>query len=161
MYTSHGHHISGTILDESKPRPPIARCGGPGLCKSCSQEAMMAINQKEKTDMIETTRYVRKPFEVEAVEVTAENMAEVAAWCHGEILSETNGNFIKVRVARVLNERQTKAYVGDWVLYAGTGFKVYTAKAFKKTFALKQETMGVERDAEVQAEKVQPQAAQQ
>lgn len=89
--------------------------------------------------MVEAVKYVRRPFEVEAVLVTEDNLPEVAVWCQGDVQTETyrNGDereFIKVRVARALNERQTKAYPGDWVLYAGTGFKVYTEKAFKKTF---------------------------
>jgi hypothetical protein len=88
--------------------------------------------------MIEPTKYVRKPFEVDAVRVTDSNIEELAKWCHGDLLAEgTDENprpFIKVRVARALNERQTKAYPGDWILYAGTGFKVYTDKAFRKTF---------------------------
>lgn len=86
--------------------------------------------------MIESTIYVRKPFEVEAVEVTEENIKEAAQWCQGTLMEDSRP-YIKVRVARPLNERQTKAYPGDWILYAGTGFKVYTAKAFYKTFEMK------------------------
>lgn len=85
---------------------------------------------------IEPVIYVRKPFEVEAVEVTEDNIEEVTKWCQGT-LREEGRRHIKVRVARALNERQTKAYPGDWVLYAGTGFKVYTPKAFEKTFVRK------------------------
>ena len=36
-YTSHGHHIPGTVLDE-KPKS-VARCGGIGLCGVCSTQA--------------------------------------------------------------------------------------------------------------------------
>ena len=37
-YTTHGHHIPGTILEG--PEPSLrARCGGPGLCKVCSEQA--------------------------------------------------------------------------------------------------------------------------
>lgn len=86
-------------------------------------------------------QFVRKSFPVDAVRVTAENMAEVAKWCDGEIQVDTaqdntsgNTNFIKVRVQNPLNERQTKAYVGDWVLYAGKGYKVYKDSAFRKSF---------------------------
>lgn len=100
---------------------------------------------------VETTKYVRKPFEVEAVQVTEENIEEVKDWCQGTLLVEDNNRkFIKVRVARALNERQTKAYPGDWVLYAGTGFKVYTTKAFQKTF---DKLDGEAKDASVQASK--------
>lgn len=92
--------------------------------------------------MVTPIVYVRKPFEVEAVEVTQDNLEEVAKWCQGTIIEPENGSqaFIKVRVARALNERQTKAYPGDWVLYAGTGFKVYTEKAFRRTFEMKAPT---------------------
>lgn len=97
--------------------------------------------------MIETNKFARKPFHVDAVQVTAENMDEVASWCQGTVtrtdLSPV-GDFIKVRVHRPLTERQTKAFVGDWVLYAGTGFKVYTDKAFEKSFEPATETREVQ-----------------
>lgn len=90
---------------------------------------------------IETSKFARKPFYVDAVQVTAENIEDVAKWCMGEVRSSTEkpegvteDQYVKVRVHRPLTERQTKAFIGDWVLYAGTGFKVYTPKAFEKSF---------------------------
>lgn len=81
------------------------------------------------------TTYIRKPFEVEAVQVTEENLEAVRDWCNGALYLENEDRpYIKVWVARALNERQTKAYPEDWVLYAGTGFKVYTDRAFRRTF---------------------------
>lgn len=131
MYTSHGHQILNTPVEGEQP--PVARCGGPGLCALCSHESIQ--HQKNKEQTMQTTIYIRKPFEVEAVEVTEENLEAVESWCTGEIKTdERERRFVKVRVNRPLNERQTRAYPGDWVLYAGTGFKVYTPKAFKKTF---------------------------
>lgn len=86
---------------------------------------------------VKPTIYVRKPFEVEAVGVTEENLEALADWCHSEVRTEDDGRkYVKVRVARAMNERQTKAFPGDWILYAGTGFKVYTDKAFERTFEL-------------------------
>ena len=49
-YTSHGHHISGSVLD-SGDAPPKARCGGPGLCGKCSAE--QAAWQKEADRLAE------------------------------------------------------------------------------------------------------------
>ena len=89
---------------------------------------------------VETVKYVRKPFEVDAVQVTADNMQEVAAWCKGEIIVEGGSQgvplrqYIKVDVDRVLNDRQTMAFVNDWILFANNTFKVYTNKAFGRTF---------------------------
>lgn len=90
--------------------------------------------------MLETQKFVRKPFHIDAVQVTAANINDVAAWCSGEVRTQKKtdqvekGQYIKVRVHRPLNDRQTQAFVGDWVLYAGTGFKVYTPKAFANSF---------------------------
>lgn len=89
---------------------------------------------------MDTVKYVRKPFYVEALQVTAENIEAVAEWCSGEIRttkkpgSDDEVRYIKVWVQRPLDERQTMAFEGDWLLYAGTGFKVYMDKAFQKSF---------------------------
>lgn len=89
--------------------------------------------------MIKPQTYARRQFEIEAVQVTDENIGQVAAWCGGKLRSYTNEEgfeipFIKVQVARPLNVKQTQAHAGDWVLKAGTGFKVYTDKAFERCF---------------------------
>lgn len=42
MYTSHGFQIAGTPVEGD--RPPVARCGGPGLCVQCSREAQNQQN---------------------------------------------------------------------------------------------------------------------
>lgn len=84
---------------------------------------------------MKTHKFARKPFYVDAVRVTEDNINEVAAWCQGEVLTDPEeGQYIKVRVHRPLTEDQTKAFIGKWILFAGTGFKVYTAKAFDKSF---------------------------
>lgn len=86
------------------------------------------------------SKYTRKTFVVEAIQVTEENIEAVAQWCQGTVLEKpAKGKspirpYIKVRVHHPLSERQTEAYVGDWVLYAGSGYKVYTAKAFPACF---------------------------
>lgn len=79
-------------------------------------------------------QFTRKSFPVEAVQVTATNMEEIATWCNGDIRTEEGVRYIKVRVHQPINERQTKAFVNDWVLYAGKGYKVYKDAAFSKSF---------------------------
>ncbi len=37
-WTTHGHSIPGVTVD-GPGRPPVYRCGGPGLCETCSAEA--------------------------------------------------------------------------------------------------------------------------
>lgn len=46
MYTSHGHHIAGTVKGE-KP-VTVTRCGGPKLCDVCFGEAL-AENTRMQT----------------------------------------------------------------------------------------------------------------
>ncbi len=83
-------------------------------------------------------KFQKKPFIVDAVQVTDENISEVAAWCQGEVIGSDGDAldelYIFVRVHNPMNERQTKAFVGDWVLYAGRGYKVYRDRAMKNTF---------------------------
>lgn len=93
-----------------------------------------------------TTRYVRKPLYVEAIKVTEENFFDVARWCVGTInnMDESpvteatplspNTQYIHVRVHNPKNPRQTRAQVGDWILYTERGYKVYTDKAFQQNF---------------------------
>lgn len=89
---------------------------------------------------VTTTKYIRKPLYVAAVRVTSTNFDEIVAWCQGEVQQEevpgkgTGKKFIKVRVHNPKNPRQTKAYVGDWLLYTERGYKVYTNKAFHSSF---------------------------
>jgi hypothetical protein len=95
-----------------------------------------------------TKKYVRKPLYVDAVQVTEQNFGDIARWCFGEIgnidespidrsqsLNPTK-QYIHVRVHNPKNSRQTKAFVGDWILYTERGYKVYTTKAFQANFDL-------------------------
>lgn len=92
---------------------------------------------------VDTQKYIRKPLYVDAVRVTVDNFDEVVAWCQGDVESEevppgsgTIKKFIKVRVNNPKNPRQTKAFVGDWILYTDRGYKVYTNKPFRAAFDL-------------------------
>lgn len=88
----------------------------------------------ERRPMLETHKYVRVPIIVDEVQVTEANIEEVAKWVGGEVRTDTIGRYVKVKVHHPRSPRQTQAYIGDHVLYAGTGFKVYNDKAFKKSF---------------------------
>lgn len=90
---------------------------------------------------MEIEKYTRKPFHVDVVRVTEENMKEVAAWCGGKIIDRPNPRnksqdqyYIKVLVERPQTEKQTMAFVGNYVVKTGRGFKVYTKSGMDKTF---------------------------
>jgi len=88
--------------------------------------------------MLYIKTYGRKEYTVDGVQVTLENMHDVARWCGGEVFLEEIKDiptpFVKVPVHRPLNEKQTKAYVASYVLQSPTGFKVYTERAMEKNF---------------------------
>jgi hypothetical protein len=85
---------------------------------------------------VTTTRHIRKPLYVDAVRVTERNFEEIAEWCQGEIRHDevTGKQYIRIRVHKPWNPRQTQAFVGDWLLYTEKGYKVYTHKAFLASF---------------------------
>lgn len=120
-------------------------------------EGYETVQTRQKAVMsIVTTKYVRKPLFVDAVQITEMNFAEIAAWCQGEIRrqdsdeiiekgddSTPRNTYIRVRVHNPKNVRQTKAYIGDWLLYTEKGYKVYTEKAFRMSFDLAESNGGV------------------
>lgn len=91
---------------------------------------------------ISTAKYVRKPLYVDAVQVTQENFEELSLWCQGEIRNNDgsddpespSGRYIHVRVHNPRGIRQTRAFVGDWILYTDQGYKIYTTRAFEGSF---------------------------
>ncbi len=78
--------------------------------------------------------YTRKPFNVETVQVTEENLEAVATWVKGTVKEDGDKKYVQVKVHSPKNPRQTRAYVGDWVLLSAQGFKVYLDKAFRASF---------------------------
>lgn len=89
---------------------------------------------------ISTQKYIRKPFFIDAIQVTEENFEQIAKWCGGTVKTEKRGKkdvrFIEVPVVRPMSDRQTKAFVGDWVLFSNGSRKVYTSQAFDNSFEL-------------------------
>ena len=90
---------------------------------------------------IKADRVVRNPLYADAIQVAANNLAEVAAWCQGDVCPlavadkwREGSQYVKVKVHHPWTERQTKAFITDWILYSNNSFKVYPDKAFKATW---------------------------
>lgn len=81
MYTSHGHHIAGTRVENLGIRNVIT-CGGPQYCIVCSREVSQAsknfemfddlpANEKPDNPLINRPpHYISHPSGVECIEVT-------------------------------------------------------------------------------------------
>lgn len=96
-YTSHGHHIQDSPTSDEEEVPRIARCGGPGLCSSCSVESAKwaenhilqeSIDRAEMsgtyghTPVITANRYVTIPSEIVAIQFTGgpANGLDIVNW---------------------------------------------------------------------------------
>lgn len=81
---------------------------------------------------------MRKPFYVNGIEVTRDNMDSVAHWCQGHVIQDGDRSFIRVPVERATTRRQTEAYVGTWVTVSKQdgkrSFKVYNREWLIKNF---------------------------
>lgn len=101
---------------------------------------------------IRPKRYKRKPYEVSGVQVTEQNLRDVSKWCGGRVRRDDNNvPYIKVKVKRPADERQTEARPGDWVLLSASGPKVYLDDAFRRCYELTEEPTEPDQPAPVQA----------
>lgn len=79
--------------------------------------------------------YVRRPFEVDAVEITEDNIAEIAKLV-GELKFKDDTTYIQLD--RRIIPNVTKAYIG-WFMTkletdSGTNYRCYSPKAFHEQF---------------------------
>jgi len=102
---------------------------------------------------IKIKKYTAKPVEVEAIQITKSNMAEVAKWCKGSVCTEVipaeksatgeefTEKYVRPKMYRPKNrthtprdDEMTKGYVGKWIIKRGTNYKVYTDQAFANNY---------------------------
>ncbi|QEQ93567.1 hypothetical protein SEA_GIRLPOWER_68 [Streptomyces phage GirlPower] len=83
---------------------------------------------------ISTSQFTQDP--VDAIQITQENIDEIAAWCQGEVkVDETNGRrYIEMEVSHPTGRRTAKAYPKDWVVTVRAIRRVYGNRAFTSTF---------------------------
>lgn len=78
------------------------------------------------------TTYVRKPFLVEAVEITSENIAEVAKYVGDLEENEDGSPFILVNSDLVSNV--TRVYPGFYMTKIGKNVRCYSRRTFNDQF---------------------------
>lgn len=85
--------------------------------------------------------WVRNSFPVEAIQVTGENIRAVASWCEGSVGQTQSKTYPKAYIdlctVQYNKVRQTKAYVGDWILKTDEGFKHYRDESFRTAYSKK------------------------
>lgn len=93
---------------------------------------MIPLTVVTKGEKVNYTQYVRKPFLVQAVEVTKENIAELAPKI-GTLGEKSDGTpFIKVNKLQVPNVY--RVFPGFWVTVLDDTVRCYSRKAFFAQF---------------------------
>ena len=80
---------------------------------------------------MEFTTFVRKPFSVEAVEITTENIAEIAEFV-GELKEKDGKPYIQVNRRIVPN--LFRVFPGFWMTRMGDNIRCYSRKVFNEQF---------------------------
>lgn len=90
---------------------------------------------------MQTEKFIRKVRPVEAVQVTDDNMAEVAQWCGGLVvpINGLNGGntapYIHVAVQSPRRDSDSQAFVGSWIVREDyRNLRVITNKQFKNSY---------------------------
>lgn len=81
---------------------------------------------------METTTFVRKPFTVQAVEVTRENIKEVAELVG--FLREKDDGTPYIQVDRRLVPNIYRVYPGFWMTKMGDNIRCYSKRIFRDQF---------------------------
>lgn len=88
------------------------------------------------TEFLEVRLYKKRPLTVEAVKVTLENLALVAAWCNGEEGYQFEKNLFDAGgiYRKVFRCGLEIAEIGDYIVKEGdTEFHVRVEQSFTKT----------------------------
>ena len=96
---------------------------------------MKLLTRKSKIEIgtpMDFTTYVRKPFVVQAVEVTAENINEVARYI-GDVREREDGTQY-ILVDRRLVPNVFKVYPGFFMTKMGENIRCYSRKIFREQF---------------------------
>lgn len=81
---------------------------------------------------MQTTTFVRKPFIVEAIEITKENIADLAEFI-GDLEHKDDGTpYIQVDKAKVPN--MYRVYLGFWMTKMDNNIRCYSRRVFKDQF---------------------------
>lgn len=82
---------------------------------------------------MEFTEFVRRPFKVEAVRITAENIDEIAALI-GEVKIHNKTKEKFILLDKRIVPSMARAFVGWWVTRFNDNLRVYSHKIFQEQF---------------------------
>lgn len=91
---------------------------------------------------MQTQQFFRRPFDVNAVQVTPENAVEIAQWCKGKVTTaeyKLMGQVVKLPAVLVPGNgpkkgKMVEALIGSWVTEQNMNFRVYRDQQFHEQF---------------------------
>lgn len=84
---------------------------------------------------MEFTEFVRRPFKVEAIRITEENIDEIAALI-GEVKVHAKSNEKFILLDKRIVPSMARAFVGWWVTKFNDNLRVYSNKIFLEQFTV-------------------------
>lgn len=82
---------------------------------------------------METTTYQRKPFRIEAVEITNENIEEIGAKI-GRVMTRAEDGVKFIQIDSVIIPGIARAYVGFWLTIMDNRYRCYSGRIFNAQF---------------------------
>ena len=107
----------------------------------------------EKRSTMQIEKFIRRPFEVRAVQVTPQNAAEVAQWCGGTVGKakykllgsfDTELDTVIVPGSGVSQGKTFVAKIGSWVVELDGSFRVYRKRQMQEMFSRTHEMLSGE-----------------
>ena len=92
---------------------------------------MLGTHHLNLRNNMQFNKYIRKPFAVEAIEITEENMAELAKLV-GEL--RTKNGITSITLDRRIVPNVSRAYVGWFMTRLGDNYRCYSPKVFTDQF---------------------------
>lgn len=89
-------------------------------------------NSEDQNLSVEFVSFIRKPFRVEAVEITRENIEELSEMI-GELKEGENGPYIEADSNKV--PIVNNVFPGYWLVKMGKNYRCFSSKAFKDQFS--------------------------
>jgi hypothetical protein len=97
-----------------------------------------SIESTNRRTIMEIQKATRKPFPVEVVQVTLQNIEEVAVWCNGTIEQRATrllGTTTDLPVIVIdSHSDRREAALGSWIVNLKGSFRTYNSSAFDSTF---------------------------
>jgi len=89
---------------------------------------------------MEFTQFIRKPFPVEVIEITLDNIQEVAELISGEVITKGDKTFVQLNRRVIPNVN--RAFIGWFLTCLDGKFRCYSAKVFNEQFASQESEIG-------------------